>query len=191
MSDTRTQSHEAMQQPGAAAPAAGGAPAQRPYRGHPRSPGLACVLSLMPGLGQVYVGYAARGFLHIVVAGALIAFLSTEAVPALIPLAGLFLAFFWLYSIVDAGRRAAWYNHLLAGGEAIDMPKDIAGPGLRGSIAGGVLLIVLGVVLLLNTHFGISLEWLREWWPVAPIAFGVYLVVRALRERRATAEGPR
>jgi hypothetical protein len=144
----------------------------------------------MPGLGQVYVGYAARGFLHIVVAGALIAFLSSEAVPALIPLAGLFLAFFWLYNIVDAGRRAAWYNQLLAGGEVMDLPKDLAGPALRGSIAGGVLLIVLGFVLLLYTLFDIPLDWLREWWPVAPILFGVWLLVRALRERSA-GEGSR
>ena len=37
-----------------------------------KSPGLACFLSLMPGLGQVYVGYYQRGFVHAAVVAALI-----------------------------------------------------------------------------------------------------------------------
>ena len=32
-----------------------------------KSPALAAILSMMPGLGQVYIGYYQRGFVHILV----------------------------------------------------------------------------------------------------------------------------
>ena len=72
-----------------------------------KSPLLAMLLSCMPGLGQVYIGYYQRGFIHILVAASLIAFLSASGhMNPLIPMASFFLAFFWLYNIVDAGRRS-------------------------------------------------------------------------------------
>ena len=61
-----------------------------------KKPFLATVLSIMPGLGQVYVGYYKRGFIHAFTVGFLITFLATGVSP-LTPLAGIFLAFFWLW----------------------------------------------------------------------------------------------
>ena len=95
-----------------------------------------------------------------------------------------FLGFFFLYNIVDAGRRAAFYNQALAGKDpAIEMPSDLTLPSPGGSVAGGVELVVIGFVLLSNTMLGIPWFWLEEWWPVAPIVFGVYLVFRGMREK--------
>jgi hypothetical protein len=59
-------------------------------------------------------------------------------------------------------------------------------PGLQGSILGGSILIAIGFLLLLNTRFGVSLAWMEEWWPVAPMLFGAYLLLRAIQERRAS-----
>ena len=153
--------------------------------GDPRrkSPLLALVLSAMPGLGQVYVGYYQRGFIHAIVVSTLIALLDADLGP-LAPLAGLFLAFFWLYNIVDAGRRAMLFNEVLAGRTGIELPEDFKTPGLRGSIPGGLAIIAIGGVLLSNTVFGMSLEWVRVWWPAALILFGVYLVVRSVMGRQ-------
>ena len=121
-----------------------------------KSPGLAALLSIVPGLGQVYVGYYQRGFIHAVTAFSIIALLSTEfGGDALPPLLGPFLAFFWLYNIIDAGRRASLLNFALVGVEPIDLPSDFRAPGFGGSIAGGIALI----------------------------AFGAWLVAKALRER--------
>ena len=58
-------------------------------------------------------------------------------------------------------------------------------PGLQGTFAGGFVLIVVGFILLLNTRFGVSLDWLEEWWPAAPILFGAFLLYRAIQDRRA------
>ncbi len=101
-----------------------------------KSPGLACFLSLMPGLGQVYVGYYQRGFVHAAVVATLITVLSSE-IRELTPMVAIFLTFFWLYNIIDAGRRAALYNEVLAGRTGIELPADLMLPGLGGSMLGG------------------------------------------------------
>jgi hypothetical protein len=151
-----------------------------------KSPGLAAVLSLMPGLGQVYVGYYQRGFVHIIVVASTIALLASGQLGALIPLLALFLSFFWLYNIIDAARHAAFYNETLAGRPAVELPPDYKIPGLHGSLLGGAILIAIGFILLLNTRFGVSLAWVEDWWPVAPMLVGAYLLVRAIQERRSS-----
>lgn len=176
----------AYQQPVAPPPRS---PALGPQDPAAKSPALACVLSAMPGLGQVYVGYYQRGFVHALTAAGIIALLNLGPPRGLEPLFGMFLAFFWLYNIIDAGRRAALYNQVLAGHEGIELPSDFKTPSFGGSIAGGSILIFVGVILLLHTRWGVSLDWIEDWWPVAPILLGVYLVVRAIQERTAAAEG--
>jgi hypothetical protein len=163
------------------------APSQVRLRGaRGKSPSLAAFLSIMPGLGQVYVGYYQRGFLHAVVIATLITINASGSLDRLTPLFGMFTAFFWLYNIIDAARRASLYNDALAGNPSIELPHDFRTPGIRGSIFGGAALIAAGFVLLLHTRFGVSLDWVEEWWPVAPMILGAYLLVRAVQERRAS-----
>lgn len=160
---------------------------------HRKSPMLAGLLSLLPGAGQIYVGYYKLGFVHNFVFGATVVFLAAAENTAFEPLApalGIFLAFFVIYNVVDAGRRATLYNLALDGVEGIELPNmdlDLSLPNLEGSIAGGVALIVLGVVLLSNTLLGIPLDWLAAWWPVIPLGLGIHLLRKALKERQAAA----
>ncbi len=144
---------------------------------------LACVLSLMPGLGQVYIGYYKLGFIHIGIAAGTIAALNLRLPGPVYPLLGIFLAFFWLYNVIDAGRRATYYNQALEGMTGVDIPAEMDLPSPGGSVAGGVTLMIVGVILLSNTVLGFSLNWLEEWWPAAPILFGAYLVFRGVQER--------
>ncbi len=148
-----------------------------------KSPIIAAGLSMMPGLGQVYVGYYQRGFVHAATVFVIITLLATGELGPLIPLAGLSLAFFWLYNMIDAARRATFYNQALTGTTDIELPKDFAAPGFRGSIGGGLALVALGAILLMDTRFDMSMVWLEEWWPAAIIGFGAYLVLRAAQER--------
>jgi TM2 domain-containing membrane protein YozV len=152
-----------------------------------KSPVLASVMSAMPGLGQIYVGYYQQGFANILVVGTVIALLNSShriGLRPLEPLLGLFLAFFWLYNIVDAGRRAAHYNHALAGLEPGALPEEIALPKGPGSLAGGVVLIIFGFVVFSNTMFGWSLEWVGRWWPLAVVAAGAWLVYQSMAAKR-------
>jgi hypothetical protein len=149
-----------------------------------KSPALAAILSMMPGLGQIYVGYYQSGFVHAIVVATLITIIAAGVAEALTPMLGLFMAFFWLYNIIDAARRASLYNQVLAGNPAIDLPEGFRMPKTGGSILGGVSLVGFGFILLLHTRFGVPLDWLEEWWPVVPMLFGAYLLARAIQERR-------
>lgn len=167
------------------------APTLSPAINDPRrkKPLLATVLSAMPGLGQVYVGYYQRGFVHAITVAVLITLLVSD-LGGLTPLAAIFLAFFWLYNLVDAGRRAALYNQALAGGSEMELPDDFKAPDFGGSIAGGAALILIGLILLSHTLFGASLEWLEEWWPVALVGVGGWLLYKAIQERSSGESEP-
>ncbi len=161
---------------------------QRPaYRGSYRSPSLAGFLSCMPGLGQIYVGYYQHGFIYVAVVAFIITALAS-GVGSLEPLLGFFLSFFWLYNIIDAVRRAKLYNQILEDGEIVELPEGFKMPGMAGSLAGGIVLIVMGGLIFLHTKFDVSMEWLEEWWPLAVLGLGVYLVVKAVRSKRAEEE---
>ena len=149
-----------------------------------KSAALAAVLSLMPGLGQVYVGYYRQGFVHVLVFGGTIVLLANDMIPVLTPLLGSFVAFFFLYNIVDAWRRAAFYNQALAGITGVALPTELSLPTPGGGLGAGVALIVAGLVLLAHTLFDLPFDWLEDWWPLAPVLCGLWLVVRAVQERR-------
>jgi hypothetical protein len=159
-----------------------------PFEAARKSPALASVLSLAPGLGQVYVGYYQRGFVHILVVASIITTLAAGVARDLTPALGIFLAFFWLYNIVDAGRRAALYNLALDGATTIKLPDESSGPG-GGSVAAGILLITFGGVFLAHTQWNVSMRWLADWWPLAPIAFGVWLIFKSMQERAGNEGG--
>jgi len=149
-----------------------------------KSPALACFLSLMPGLGQVYTGYYVRGFTYIIIIAGIITLLASGETNDLVPFLALFMAFFWLHNVIDAGRRAAFYNQTLAGGSDVDaFPPEMKLPGMGGSIFAGLGLILVGVVALSYTKYDMSLAWLEDWWPVVPIFVGIYLVGLAIRDR--------
>jgi hypothetical protein len=142
----------------------------------------------MPGLGQVYVGYYPRGFVNAVTVAGIISILAaTHGPEPYIPLLSMFTAFFWLYNIIDAARLASLYNRALAGGREPALPEGFALPGMGGSILGGSILVAAGFVVLLHTRWGVRLDWVGEWWPVFPMLFGVYLVVRAVNDRKGRA----
>ncbi len=145
---------------------------------------LAMILSLMPGLGQIYVGFYQQGFVNIVVVTSIITLLSFGVPHYLEPTLGLFLAFFWLFNIVDAGRRSAFYNQVLAGISQAELPEDfMAGKGMR-SLAGGVALILVGLVCLSHTKFGVPMDWLEYWWPMGLVIMGGYLLYQSLKEKK-------
>jgi hypothetical protein len=146
---------------------------------------LACILSGMPGLGQIYVGYYQRGFIHAIVIATLLAVANAGPLGGFEPMIGMFIAFFWLYNVIDAGRRADLYNQTLLGSEAIELPEDLKMPGVGGSIIGGLLLVVISVILLGYTRFDMPMDWLQEWWPVAGLLLGLYLLVKGIMDRQA------
>jgi len=146
-----------------------------------KSPALTTVLSLVPGLGQIYLGYYGQGFLNIAIVASIITILAGEY-SVLTPFLGIFLGFYWLYNIVDAYRRATLYNHALEGLGPTELP-DIGIAENRGSMFWGVVLIIAGGVGLSHTAWGYSLAWLERWWPVALVLAGLYLIYKSFETR--------
>lgn len=134
-----------------------------------KSPGLAGFLSIMPGAGQIYVGYYLSGFTNVFVIGAIISVLESGSVRELEPFFGMFLAFFWIFNIVDAVRKANLYNLNAMGAQERDVPTD-------SPLVGGVVLVLIGFLLTLDITFGVDLEWIEEVWPLAILGVGIYLL---------------
>ena len=140
-----------------------------------KSPALATWLSLFPGLGQTYIGYYQLGFMYVVVMALCILVLSLGI---LAPFIGPMLAFFWIFNLIDANRRATHYNRSLEGMEQSDVPPDFEMPNLKGSLPMGILLMVLGFLILLDLNYGVSMEWIEDWWPLALVGFGGWLIFK-------------
>jgi hypothetical protein len=197
MSDT--QPPEAAMNMGTLDPAAAGAPQPVPRAGlwHPtqgqmfdprrKSPLLAAVLSVFPGVGQLYIGYYVRGF---VVAAIFLVTVATggNSSDPVAPVLGMFAAFLWVFNVIDSGRMAALYNHAAAGTDTVELPEDFKLPKMGGSIIGGAVLLVFGAIALSNTAFGYSLDWVEVWWPVFPFALGAYLFARGVMDFMAERE---
>ena len=151
-----------------------------------KSPVLATLMSLVPGLGQIYIGYYQQGFLNIVVIAGLISLLAYYGIsPYFKTFLALFMVFYWLYNVVDAYRKSTLYNQTLAGSSEILDGDQL--PGMRGSLAGALLMIVAGIIALSNTLFELPLDWLERWWPAALIGLGLYLLFQSLVNRKKQA----
>jgi hypothetical protein len=148
-----------------------------------KSPVIAVLLSIMPGLGQAYLGYYQLGFINIFVVASLITLLA-YGIGGLTPLVAIFLAFFWLFNLVDAGRRAMLLNQAITRAEKLELPDGFAAMSFKGRILGGLLLIAVGTLSIAHIRFHISMDWLQNWWPVALVIVGVYLVWQAVMERK-------
>ena len=179
----------AREMPRGSHPESTGRPAWQHYsdqRFDPRhkSPALAAVLSVFPGLGQLYIGYYVRGF-AIAAVFLMLVMISASNRDPVGPVMAMFAMFFWGFNIIDAGRMAALYNHFTAGADTIQMPQDFRLPKMGGSILGGAVLLAFGGIALSNTAFGYPLDWLEDWWPIFPLALGAYLLARGAMDYMA------
>lgn len=171
--------------PRAAAPAATAPAYSRatPTAMPEKVPMTASLLSVVPGLGNIYNGLYARGIAFFLIQFSLfriaVATERDEDLALLIPS----LIFFWLFNIFDAYRQALLIN--LGGGDRV-------GETLRRSEAGGLLfpglvLVGIGAIGAADRYLGFDLWHLFDHWPALILAAGVALVARAvLAKQRST-----
>lgn len=148
--------------------------APRPYDGAPdpgaKSAALAVFLSLAPGLGHLYLGAYQRAVMIVTVF-----FLAIYLLP--LPLAVFIPLFVWFFGLFDSYRLAQ-----LAELERLPVAARHE-QHAKGTLAFGVFLAVVGLVVLADNLWGIDLEWLRDWWPAVLILAGAYFIIEAVRER--------
>jgi hypothetical protein len=140
-------------------------------------PGLAAVLSIVPGLpiGQLYGEAFDRA---VMIAGAFW-LLILAAVQGALPVTLVVFAciFIWIYSMFDAYRQAHIAN--MGGAE----PTPVSRSRGEGRLMFGIFLAVVGGLLLVENLGLFDLYWLRDWWPIFVLLIGVYLIFDAVRER--------
>jgi hypothetical protein len=195
MSDQHDYSQHYEQQAQAPYGSPGGPGAPPPNPPQPRAPYapdrgkksqfLAGLLSVFPGVGNIYVGFYTRGFVQVAVFIFCIVALSGGGNGGGIDvLFGLFMAFWWFFSLIDAVRCAGVYNQALLGGAGLpEMPANLSIP-TEGSKTWGLVLMVVGVVFFLNTKFDFSMDWLEEWWPMFLVGFGAWLYWKARQNEK-------
>lgn len=151
------------------------------------SPGLAFLLGLIPGVGAIYNGQYAKGFVHVLILGMLISITSSNAAGGLEPLFGMAIGVFGFYMAFEAYHTARKRQL----GEVVDewsslVQLNAQGPGLPVT---PLLLIGLGVLFLLNNFELIRLRDVMRFWPVLLIAAGGWLLYVRLRPAESKPEG--
>lgn len=140
----------------------------------PKSPALAGLLSLFPGIGAIYNGQVYKGFLFIIIFAGLITLQEHGGIQ---PFVGLLLPAFIIYAIIDAIQTARRINMRAAGGEEVERIKEEVPQVIKtGSIFWGLILLALGVILLLANFDVINYDTLFDFWPVLVIILGLKLV---------------
>ena len=151
-----------------------------------KSTAFSIVLSaLLPGLGQVYIGYYKQAFMVIGIVAAVITGLSSGAADGLEPLFGIFLGFFYFYQLIDTGRRCSLYNRAVEGHNDAELTRNLELPEAGGARFAGIVLIVIGVLAFMNKTFDVSMDWIEDWWPLGLVAVGVYLLYKSHTEKAA------
>lgn len=140
------------------------------------------ILALLPGLGHLYNGLYMRGIKFFLAALAAV-YLATE-----VGLAGMAVAFVWLFNMIDAYRQAT----LIEDGHVPDLgvhDEATVAPAGRSGLLWGVGFFVVGFLLLLDHTFGYDMDRVWEFWPVGLLAIGAWLMIGAwLQWRRKQAE---
>jgi hypothetical protein len=138
------------------------------------SPGLACLLGFIPGVGAIYNGQYAKGLVHAIVFGLLVSITSSGTAGDLEPLFGILIGVWVMYMALEAYHTARKRR----AGEPVDEFSSILDVhGRRGGFpVGAITLIALGILLLLSTTEVIQLRYLLRYWPILLILAGAYML---------------
>jgi len=137
-------------------------------------PVLALILGFAPGVGAIYNGQYAKGLIHAVVFGLLVSIENSIHSGGVEALVGIMIATWVIYQAFEAYHTARKRRY---GQQVEEFSSLFDVKASHGKFpAGGILLIGLGFLLLLDTTDIINMEVLARYWPAGLIALGVYLL---------------
>jgi hypothetical protein len=152
---------------------------QTPVAPTSATPILAFILGLIPGVGAIFNGQYAKGFVHVVIFGLLVSIVSSpELRGGLEPLFGMMIAAFVFYQAFEAYHTAK----AKAAGQAVDEFSSILPLQTKNGFPLAPIVLIAAGVLFLLANFGyLRLAQLIRFWPVLLIAMGVLMMVNRLR----------
>ena len=151
-------------------------------------PGLALGLGFIPGVGAIYNGQYAKGFVHIVIFGVLINLADHPEAQGYDALIGMMIAGFIFYMAFEAFHTAR--RRLL--GQPVDEWSGLfttsaeGGTGQASAMISGprsgaaLVLIAIGVLILLNNLGYLHVGQILKWWPLLLIGIGASMLVNRL-----------
>ena len=148
-----------------------------------KNPIVAAILSLFPGVGNLYNGLYMRGLAFFLICTSMIILTATQE-----PLFGLGIAFFWIFNMVDAYRQATLINYGYAQDLGIDEPQKLSGTGQGGLMVGIILFLIGGFALSEQLGLRIDLNWLIDLWPVVLMGIGAWLIFDTVRDKMKSKE---
>ena len=143
------------------------------------SPEAAFILGLLPGVGAIYNAEYFKAAIHVVILGTLITIADQPGrTLALLPF---MIAGFYLYMPFEAYFTAK-KRKLAREGIVLETPFDRINETVGGikdkELWGGMLLIVLGVLFLLDNFEIYEIEKVARFWPALLIVGGILLILR-------------
>ncbi len=133
-----------------------------------KSPSLAAILSIVPGLGAIYNGQILKGISFILIFASLVG-LEDYAKGFENNIFGLMIAGFFLYMIIDSYNSARVINLGLEAEGAY--PKE-------GSTLFGIFLLFLGIAFMLASFGVIEYEHIVKLWPLIFIVIGAKMIYK-------------
>jgi len=134
-----------------------------------KNPAAAGLLSVIPGLGHVYLGLYQRAVIFFAVWVVVISAAGHVPGPA-----NLMIPFWWFFVLIDAVRQAKAIN--ATGAPESNLLPNEKPMNFSGSLTFGIFLVLVGVFFLLDRYFRINLSFLFDFWPVLLIAFGAWQI---------------
>ncbi|HQR66657.1 MAG TPA: DUF5668 domain-containing protein, partial [Thermoanaerobaculia bacterium] len=134
-----------------------------------KNPAAAGFLSVIPGLGHVYLGLYQRAVIFFAVWVVVMTVAPHGPGPA-----GLMIPFWWFFVLIDAVRQAKAIN--ATGAPESNLLPNEKPMNFSGSLTFGIFLVLVGLFFLLDRYFRIDLSFLFDFWPVLLIAFGAWQI---------------
>jgi hypothetical protein len=151
------------------------------------SPGAAFALGLIPGVGAIYNAEYFKAAVHILIFGTLIS-IGESAGGSAEALFGMMTFGFYMYMPFEAYYTAK-KRKLLAQGINLETPFDRFnqqfGEVKNKEFWGGMFLIIIGGLFLLDNFDILQLNRVLRLWPIALIVAGVYLLKRFQEKEKA------
>ena len=129
-----------------------------------KTPAVAAALSMIPGLGLLYIGYALKGISYMLIMAALIV-LQVHASGNEHIVYGLLIGGFYIYQIFDAHN------------EARKIEKYGREIGQQSTLFNAITILTLGILFQLAELHIVSYRKLSRFWPMIIIAIGIKIIV--------------
>jgi len=143
------------------------------------NPDTAFVLGLIPGVGAIYNGEYFKAAIHVLIFGML-----TSLGAALLAVAFYFYMPFEAYYTAKKRKLSASGVHVVTPIDRFyEQFQEHTGGIQNREFWGGIGLIVLGALYLMNSFDLISFHGLRRFWPALLIAAGVALLLRSKEKK--------